>query len=475
MSFSIPAIISALSQGYTMIQVLEKIVSSGKPLGKRIKEALNQGHSPDQIGEYLTKGRSRSFGEQQGMLAGMTEKEKGERIANYQPPIERGAIKAVPAIASGVASYALGRAVPKILQQIAPQITQGPIAPVPQGPQAGPQPQPPGAPPPTPTPGPQPIQPQPPPIAPAAPTIPASQVLQQMGVKDRVDSMLKSGNTPEAIAGVLTAAGKKQGTTDPELIQTITQYQKEKPPEPPKPIERPKPIESAKPKAEEPRTEGSLALLPQGQVGEIESVKNGIAKINVDGQIRHRKLSDIEQEPEEIKAFDYKKMAQDYIDSIPETERSTAMLMNYFVPKSEDKSSGEFHVIFPSDPFHIGIYKNVPNSLAEKINSASTAPKTTGETALGKHIAGVADSRGAPMIELRSNAEKYPYEKIPVPYNLANKLFEAIKQLNQDAAKKKSEEKKALKKKEKENEPKKPKKSKKQVSQGSPIFYKSLD
>ena len=112
---------TALSQGHNISKVIKSILRMNTPLANSIKEALKQGYTEDQIGEYLEKGKSQSYSQKNKMLQGMTEEEKARGIAYREPKtqknikniIETGA-KALPAVAAG---YMAGPAVGAALGQ----------------------------------------------------------------------------------------------------------------------------------------------------------------------------------------------------------------------------------------------------------------------------------------------------------------------------------------------------------------------
>ena len=222
-----PNIATALSQGYSITKIIDWLMRHDKKLGSSIKEALNQGYTKDQIAEY-DKQSGMSFGQKQGALAGMTEKEKADRLLYRRTGTENrignvleSAAKTVPFVAASAAAVpALGsvlRAVsPVALQMVANRFPR--LAPLLGGMQAGPGagPQPmggapgaptitPGIPPQTPTPGAaQAIAPQPtaaPAPGAAAPQMPgiaqgASQAAAQLtgNISTIIKSAVQSGS-----------------------------------------------------------------------------------------------------------------------------------------------------------------------------------------------------------------------------------------------------------------------------------------
>lgn len=321
-----------------------------------------------------------------------------------------------------------------------------------------------------------------------------------------VDGMKKQIQDPNDLAAGVrklygTDASSFEKANKTSLEDIITEYLKEPPESPPSsspppsnpeppispqpqpslggsskeiPIEEIEPLQTATALMEEPKNEMELpeqledksfdefkkAVLPKKRdlvassegIGEIKEINDKNALIDIGGKVKQVPIDQLETEPEEIKKIDFQDMAKKYISAIPEKDRSTAMLINFFQPTGKDQKGqeiGQFFVVFPSDPGHIGIYDNVPIELVNKINSASTEAKTSGKTTLGEHEAGRADSRYAAATILKKNSDLYPYKKVSIPYNLAQPLFEANRLNEVERRKAESEDKK--KKKQEEN------------------------
>lgn len=78
--------------------------------------------------------------------------------------------------------------------------------------------------------------------------------LEKLGIKDKVDDLLKNGNTPEQVAAVLgmkSGAGKLKAEIDPELVKNIDEYSKVKEKKSPE-------IDKSKEKVEEKQPKYSL-------------------------------------------------------------------------------------------------------------------------------------------------------------------------------------------------------------------------
>jgi hypothetical protein len=262
---------TALGQGYSISKIIKSILAMNTPLAKSIKEALKQGYNEDEIGEYLEKGKSASYSQKNKMLRGRTEEEKARGIAYREPKTQKNiksilesAAMAAPAAAAGYAAgpaigaalgsagSALGRAAPQIFGRgaipgaaqtaaqtgINPAAHPGPTSPsvhvmpspaMTQAPQMQNQSnlqqtlQPPGLSNVTSVTQPQQVT-QPEGI------INPREYLEKLGIKDKVDDLLKLGNSPEqtaAVLGMKGGAGKVRGEIDPELLANIDAYAKE--------------------------------------------------------------------------------------------------------------------------------------------------------------------------------------------------------------------------------------------------------
>lgn len=292
----------------------------------------------------------------------------------------------------------------------------------------------------------------------SVPSIPAQSpnlgsILQQIGIKDKVDA-LRESNPPEVISKIITAQLSKdrlkefqdQGIPLDKVIEGYLQSappvetMKEKiskgidekltrKPEVTQPEIIPKKddrfkdvIEEGRRKYEEHRStpteipekpkdrilkleRGSSVLLPDGNIGEIEDIKQGIAKIKVGDRIRNKKLEELMESPKEAAIA-----ALELIKSFtPEAKRSAHHALNMYDPQTKSAQflfhNGEGYIVDDISPEE---YERLSNEIEEA--------KTAGENKIGAWSTG-AGSRGAAYQKIVKNLKK-PYRKIQVGYNL---------------------------------------------------------
>ncbi|HEX4374895.1 MAG TPA: hypothetical protein VHZ50_16440 [Puia sp.] len=469
----------AISQGFSSEQVIEYLLRHFPKYSKQINQALGQGFSANQVLKYLNKGR-KGVNEFEGELTEheKTRKSDKEKQKNLEKNIGKGALALG---AAGLGAYALNRGaqsiVPEVLpalQQpnqpnegieidLTPKITnqqrqlqhQAPNQLIQQAKQ------------------PQPNQPIDQPQAPQMPNAPiaeqsqnAGAILQQLGIKEKVDA-LRQNNPPEMIPKILAAtlpkninqALQKQNIPVDQLIyeyiktappvQTLQakqaqgvpfrnnppagmgQNQPENTPLQPQntPIPANTPYESGfkdlieegrnkfnehmnvqeipeKPKNRELKlNRGSTVLLPDGNLGEIEDVKQGIAKVKVGDKIRHKKLDELMESPKEAA-----NAALELIKSFtPESKRSSHHALNTYDPVT---NSAQFL-------FHNGdgyLVEDISPEEYEKLSNEIEEATTTGKNKIGAWATGEG-SRGAAYQKIVKKLKK-PYRKIQVGYNL---------------------------------------------------------
>ena len=138
-------------------------------------------------------------------------------------------------------------------------------------------------------------------------------------------------------------------------------------------------IESEKPAS-------SFAMLPKGQIGEVQSVKNGVATVNVEGKTKKLKVSEIYPEPEGMEST-----VRDLISKIPENMKSTALQSTVFVnlPTGNTLMLSQFY------DGKIAWYLDVPEDTYDNISLGTYTPKGESRTGIGEYNPSVSDSRGA--------------------------------------------------------------------------------
>ena len=149
----------------------------------------------------------------------------------------------------------------------------------------------------------------------------------------------------------------------------------------------------------QPETEGNLAILPNGDIGEVESEEGDIAKVNVNGDLRDTPNEELEREPAGVE-----RAVRQVLNSIPESKKSSSMASMVMVPQDN----------MLLIQFHDGKwawYKDFPEHLYKKIAAGMYEPKTQGKTGIAEYKPGVIDSRGAGFDqEIRRNP-KYSKDK----------------------------------------------------------------
>lgn len=126
-----------------------------------------------------------------------------------------------------------------------------------------------------------------------------------------------------------------------------------------------------------------LAMTPNGKIGEVESVKNNVATMKVDGVTRKEKENSIVQEPEGLETA-----VREVINSIPENMKSTALQTMVHIPESN----------LLLTQFYDGKwawYMGVPEETYKNIALGTYEPKGQATTGIAEYKLGVADSRGA--------------------------------------------------------------------------------
>jgi len=478
-------ILSALSSGYTQNQVISYLIRKFPQYKDHIKNAQAAGFSADKILKYLEKGRK-------GITEENPSKTEHERTRESERRTQSNQLKGAGALAASaaipivapMASAALSRVAPSIasnlknvipaagsaLQRAAPQLFgQGSIPQHAQSLQNATHPSATQKNTSTASTNTMPQQvsntSQPPISNQVAPNISQPQqvtqpegiinpkeYLEKLGIKDKVDDLLKRGNTPEQAAatlGMQRGAGKVTGQIDPELLANIDAYSKEPKPEPEPIIE--KDLNEEKPTIEK----GSSVSSPQG-IGEIKELRNGQALIDIDGKLHKVKEEDLEppmfSDDEVADAYD------NLMAKIPEEHKSGFISWAGY---DEDRNVLGF---IPRG----GKYEELKDITPEEANiikEGKGVARTNGETREGLWVMGE-DTRGgliSQIIHDRRKANKASEEKqlklgfeIPKPEKEdkgMKPLFDEMahaREKSRERERKKKEEEKARKKKEKD-------------------------
>lgn len=371
--------ISMLNQGKSIEDVLLYISSLFPNLSQMIKGAEKSGRKPKEIFDYLS---NFNVNELKRIDAEYNPRGKENYLIQANEaavkPMNNIGTKALSAIgnlgATGLGAYALGRAIPKAIQSIAPQIMQN--------------------------------SPQTPPIAPLSSTPAVSQniaespkissefLIEQMKLKDRIQNMAEAGNNPEtisaAIKSMITPSQKKwlAEQTDQPIEAIVNEYVSN--------LGKQPKIEQKSPEIEPSGKTGQLAAFPNGEIGEVQSVRNGIAKINVNGKERHRKLNELIESP--LPEKDLADLYGNLVQSIPEKDRSAMINVAAYDPQTNSLMFRPHHGAYY-------VYDDIPSEFAEKLKQSMFQAKTTGENFFGSWTKGEA-SRGAGLYQLIKELQK---------------------------------------------------------------------
>lgn len=383
--------LGALTAGFTVEQILNYLSSTFPDLGPRIKQALNAGKSPQEVLDYLNKFDTKALKKLRSKAPVVKPFEKvtynnphlqeRESIKQYNPipeSVEKLGKAGLATAGSALGAYALGRVLPQAAQAILPTIKDKLGNVLPQAKQV-------------PT---NPIESQ----EPVSQEIPVNQTPISLpeNLKIKIDELLASGNGPDQIEAYFLKFNprevkefEKQGIKFKDIIANYVQEKKNTP-------QKPQNLESSSQKLDVPqKIEGAEKLkksviLPDGRLGEVESEKSGIAKINVDGQVKHRKLDEVIQSPVPIEELG--EIYEQLIQKIPEKERSAMINIAGYDPHHNE-------LIFMPHTGALYVYKDIPEEFASKIKDAMFQAKTTGQNFYGAWSAGES-SRGAGLSAL---------------------------------------------------------------------------
>lgn len=421
-------IVGALGAGYSASKILQYISQHNPAMAQKISAALNAGHTVDHILRYLQKHQK-----MMGNLVPERQQETPGKSANLYKtaqtqihPSLKGMAQAGLGAAGAIgASYALSRALPKVLQGVQgtlPGLT--PNAPTPGAPPAAPSPM--GQPIPAvgqAVPGrqPQPIQQSPqPPVSPNItqqppaiqpqinPTTTQQIFSKYPGFVNKIEEMLSAKNTPEAIAtyfkkfnpSQIAKLEKEVGKPAEEIVK---EYIASKPQtENVNPLDMGKSAEKVEispemDKVEEKTpvsiTKGSVAISPQG-VGEVKEIRNGKAIIDIDGKKHQVDEEELEQEPEDVV-----QTVQELL-KIPEVDKSSIVSLFTYDP-DESKMYIQFH---NGETYK---YLDVDPEKVFKVANKMGIPVTEGKNIFGAWSPDDKKSLGAALIKEIISDPKY--------------------------------------------------------------------
>jgi len=369
-----------LKSGFSAKTILDFFTKKNPHLASKINSALSLGYSADYVLKHLTGGR----GDYENADSTLTESEQTHNV-DAQRKKTIGTNTAL-AVAAPLGAYALQRAIPQAVQQVAPQLAQQAVSPV-QTPITPIAEQTPGI-----APNPAPIAQQTPAIAPVNPNIQVAQnILNKSPVKQFIDKALTMNQSSDDVAAAARKIHPKEvGAIEKVAKVPLEEIIRDLKPETPNAQEKQlqsqerqnvesigqelNQVNKSPERPKELETEGNLALMPNGDLGEIQSVKNGIAKMNVNGIERHRKYEDLETLP--ITQPDIADLYSNLVQAIPEELRSS--VINF---AGYDADFNE--LAFRPHNGALYIYKDIPLDFADKLKNSMFKAKTTGENFYG--------------------------------------------------------------------------------------------
>lgn len=188
---------------------------------------------------------------------------------------------------------------------------------------------------------------------------------------------------------------QSDSTPLPESVQPETEVISEIPSEsiPEKKMPEPEeniPVPEEKIPEPENRTEIKTTALPDGRIAKVLTEKNGISKIEVDGEIKHRKTEDLLES--NLSLRDLTDLYKKAYESIPKNLRSSNIFWTGY-----DFDKNELAYIPHAGPLYT--FKDIDPDIVTKIKELSVLAKTTGQNAFGAYNKGD-PSRGAAMSEI---------------------------------------------------------------------------
>ncbi len=463
-------ILSALQAGHAPEKILKYISKVDPDLALKINTGLQAGHSIEKMLNYLSQ-----MGNKVSSLLGKGQKQSSNIYKNAQQsihPFITGAAQGAGILGAGaLGAYALGRAVPQAAQvlqgELLPAMSEGPLQ---IGMQQAPQqitqqqqqlpfiqgqaqkitpPAPPA----------EPIQTKAP-IPQQAPQVPQVIPLPK-DFEEMTKNMLKTGNNADQIAGAFKhfypdMVKKYEKATNIPIRSAIEEFSKSLPEKEEPKISPPlqqtvnkpeineisKPIEEEKPKETK---KGSKVALPNGDIGEITNIRQGIATVNSNGKEYRRKLDELIESP--IPEKDLAELHDELMKGIEKkTGQEISRMVNWagYDPKTNELA------FVP----HVGalyVYDDISPDDAKELTNLLTQRKTSGENFIGAWGQGTQSPIGAAMSKLIQKLQKERGGKGSEYKGKYEKIYDAIEPAKV-ASKQKFEEKQAVNREEKKSE-----------------------
>lgn len=414
-----------VDSGLDSDEIVRSLIKYSPNIAKKVKKYLFGGYGSSEILSLLKKDKevqnidlSRfkpSNPEEQAnylVMKGKLSKEKGQDQRSREG-LQDFTSKLVDAGLLAGTAYGAYKALPRVAQGIGSAI--GSTLGTPKTP--GPSPQPPVQSPvipPVQSNQPQQIQ---------TPKLNTNEVVNNLGVKNQIDNLIKAGNSPEQAAHTLNAIlksdqkkwyGEKMRSGElPPLQKLVENYIQENETDF-------KPMEEKKSK---PVEKGSQVLTPDGKIGNIESISGDNVLISEGGKKKQIKLEDIEEEPEDVIETVSKLL------DIPEVDRSSVVSLFNYDPEDNEMfiqfHSGDTYKYFDVDPDKV--FK-----VADKLG----IPITKGKNVFGAWSPNDKKSLGAALIKEFIRDPKYGKENLGKTYKRLDTLYDFWQKLRKQSKRK---------------------------------------
>jgi hypothetical protein len=386
-------IYSALEAGYSPERILKYIQKIDPDLAIKVNTALQAGHSIEQVLSFVSKnGKNISKVFDQG------KEERGniyqEARKSVHPALKGAGMFAGALLGGGAGAYALSRAVPQAIQgSLLPALPKSPIQALQIEGQAAKQ-------------LPfiegeaQAIKPPPSPMqAPTAQQAPiASQAPIEISplpeaLQKQASAMLEAGNNPEQIENALKHIQPKivkeyEKSTNTPIRSAIEEFSKSLPAkEQAQPMgtgvqETQQPIETkvSEPVEEKPKVEERKKVaLPNGDIGEITNIRQGIATVNANGKEYRRKLDELIESPLPQKELD--ELYEDLSKGIEAKTGEEISRMANLVGYDAKERALIFHPTGPKAPLYG--YLKLNDEEVKELMETQALRKTSGENYVG--------------------------------------------------------------------------------------------
>lgn len=422
----IQSLFQAASAGFSSKQILDYLMRKFPHYRETIQKSLSSGFTAEQILKYLTGGRKEAnrydtFNKTE--LEQTTDLENKRRSNIYRNVGTGLSIAGTALGGAGLTNQLLKRAAPSVAtaaEAVMPEVLSAP-SPVKA------------------LPGPEVLQteaqvisPQIPPVQAEAtqpPRFDAISFIKQLG--PRAENFIQSTkeNAPENIARALefyqflTPENKKlikqSGVPFEEIIKEYLVQQSSKDPEP---IDK-------------------VAVFPDGKLGKIQAINDGVADVKVGDKVEKRKVTDLIESP--LPEKDLADLYDQLVAKIPEKARSSQIFWAGY-----DENTNKLAFIPHGGSLYT--YEDIPREFAEKLKNAMFQAKTTGQSKHGMWVAG-GESRGAGLYQLikdlqakyggkgKEYIEKYAsvYDYFSLPREESRKKEKERKQREKDEKRKK--------------------------------------